>query len=142
MRLVGNLPYNISTPILFHLLKNRTLIKDMHFMLQREVVDRSVRAPGNKTYGRLSIMVQYHCRVMPLIPVPPSAFRPHPRSSRRLCGSSPTAPNPAWLKMKSYLVKLSVWLSSSDVKPCATGMRAYAEHLMVVERDCDLSTPC
>ena len=76
LRLVGNLPYNISTPLLFHLLKVRHLISDMHFMLQREVVDRLSAAPGTKAYGRLSVMIQYYCRVMPLIPVPPESFRP------------------------------------------------------------------
>lgn len=79
LRLVGNLPYNISTPLLFNLLRQRHLIGDMHFMLQREVVDRLSAAAGGKSYGRLSVMVQYHCRVLPLIPVPPSAFRPAPR---------------------------------------------------------------
>ena len=79
LRLVGNLPYNISTPLLFHLLNVRHLIKDMHFMLQREVVDRIGAAPGTKAYGRLSVMIQYHCRVSPLIPVPPESFRPAPR---------------------------------------------------------------
>lgn len=79
LRLVGNLPYNISTPLLFHLLNVRHLIKDMHFMLQREVVDRIGAAPGTKAYGRLSVMIQYHCRVSPLIPVPPGSFRPAPK---------------------------------------------------------------
>lgn len=79
LRLVGNLPYNISTPLLFHLLKVRHLIADMHFMLQREVVDRLGAVPGTKAYGRLSVMIQYHCRVMPLIPVPPESFRPAPK---------------------------------------------------------------
>ncbi|MGB2466283.1 MAG: 16S rRNA (adenine(1518)-N(6)/adenine(1519)-N(6))-dimethyltransferase RsmA [Porticoccaceae bacterium] len=79
LRLVGNLPYNISTPLLFHLLKVRHLISDMHFMLQREVVDRLGAVPGTKAYGRLSVMIQYHCRVMPLIPVPPESFRPAPK---------------------------------------------------------------
>ncbi|MCS5593051.1 MAG: 16S rRNA (adenine(1518)-N(6)/adenine(1519)-N(6))-dimethyltransferase RsmA [Porticoccaceae bacterium] len=79
LRLVGNLPYNISTPILFHLLQVGHLIKDMHFMLQREVVDRLGASPGSKTYGRLSVMIQYHCQVMPIIPVPPESFRPAPK---------------------------------------------------------------
>jgi 16S rRNA (adenine1518-N6/adenine1519-N6)-dimethyltransferase len=79
MRLVGNLPYNISTPLLFHLLETREKIRDMHFMLQREVVDRLSAAPGQKSYGRLSVMIQYHCRVMPLIPVPPTSFNPAPK---------------------------------------------------------------
>ena len=78
-RLVGNLPYNISTPLLFHALKWIGLIRDMHFMLQREVVERMAAAPGAKAWGRLSIMCQYHCAVTPLFSVPPEAFSPSPR---------------------------------------------------------------
>jgi len=77
-RLVGNLPYNISTPLLFHVLRWRDLIEDMHFMLQQEVVDRLAAAPGGKARGRLSIMCQYHCAVTPLFTVPPEAFHPAP----------------------------------------------------------------
>lgn len=79
MRIVGNLPYNISTPLLFHLLNYHTDILDMHFMLQKEVVDRLSSGPGNKTYGRLSVMVQYYCRVHPLFHVPPGSFSPAPK---------------------------------------------------------------
>lgn len=79
LRVVGNLPYNISTPLLFHLLKYAGLIRDMHFMLQKEVVDRLAAPPGGKNYGRLSVVVQYHCRVDSLFPVPPQSFRPAPR---------------------------------------------------------------
>jgi 16S rRNA (adenine1518-N6/adenine1519-N6)-dimethyltransferase len=78
-RLVGNLPYNISTPLLFHVLRWGGLIIDMHFMLQQEVVNRMAARPGNKAWGRLSIMCQYHCEVTPLFTVPPEAFRPPPR---------------------------------------------------------------
>ncbi|MGD8347399.1 MAG: 16S rRNA (adenine(1518)-N(6)/adenine(1519)-N(6))-dimethyltransferase RsmA, partial [Lysobacterales bacterium] len=65
-RLVGNLPYNISTPLLFHVLNWSDAIVDMHFMLQKEVVNRMAAAPGGKAWGRLSIMCQYHCSVAPL----------------------------------------------------------------------------
>ncbi|MEM8498731.1 MAG: 16S rRNA (adenine(1518)-N(6)/adenine(1519)-N(6))-dimethyltransferase RsmA [Pseudomonadota bacterium] len=79
LRVVGNLPYNISTPLLFHLLDARRHITDMTFMLQQEVVDRMVAEPGSKEYGRLSVMVQYHCLVERLMTVPPGAFRPQPK---------------------------------------------------------------
>lgn len=79
LRIVGNLPYNISTPILFHLLKYRNLIHDMHFMLQKEVVDRIVSAPRNKNYGRLSVMLQTYCATQSLFMVPPAAFKPAPK---------------------------------------------------------------
>lgn len=79
LRIVGNLPYNISTPLMFHLLAKRELIADMHFMLQKEVVDRLAATPGGKDYGRLSVMMQYHCRVEALFDVPPEAFTPAPK---------------------------------------------------------------
>lgn len=79
LRVIGNLPYNISTPLLFHLLHYSDLIRDMHFMLQKEVVERLAAMPGDRNYGRLGIMVQYYCRVTPLIDVPPHSFRPAPK---------------------------------------------------------------
>ena len=79
LRVVGNLPYNISTPVLFHLIKQIELIKDMHFMLQKEVVDRMAAGPGSKTYGRLSVMLQAFCQVIPLFDIGPGAFKPAPK---------------------------------------------------------------
>ncbi len=79
LRVVGNLPYNISTPLIFHLLGQAHCIKDMHFMLQKEVVERLAATPGGGDYGRLSVMVQYHCRVEKLFSVPPGAFNPPPK---------------------------------------------------------------
>ncbi|MEE9331479.1 MAG: 16S rRNA (adenine(1518)-N(6)/adenine(1519)-N(6))-dimethyltransferase RsmA [Methylophilaceae bacterium] len=79
LRIVGNLPYNISTPILFHLLGNLSSITDMHFMLQKEVVERMVAKPSTSAYGRLSVMLQYHLQMEYLITVPPEAFKPAPK---------------------------------------------------------------
>jgi 16S rRNA (adenine1518-N6/adenine1519-N6)-dimethyltransferase len=79
LRIVGNLPYNISTPLLFHLLSQAHCIGDMHFMLQQEVVDRLAAAPGSGRYGRLSVMVQYRCRVTRLFNIGRGAFQPSPR---------------------------------------------------------------
>tara|TARA_R100001143_G_C3329479_1_gene118750 strand:+ start:133 stop:927 length:795 start_codon:yes stop_codon:yes gene_type:complete len=79
VRIIGNLPYNISTPLLFHLLAYLHGIKDMLFMLQLEVVDRLVASPGTKNYGRLSIMLQYFCQIEKLFTVPPGAFSPPPK---------------------------------------------------------------
>jgi 16S rRNA (adenine1518-N6/adenine1519-N6)-dimethyltransferase len=79
IRLVGNLPYNLSSPILFHALDHAAAIRDMHFMLQKEVVDRMAAAPGSKVYGRLSVMLQAYCAVTALFKVPPGAFRPPPK---------------------------------------------------------------
>ena len=79
LRVVGNLPYNISTPILFHLLDQSDNIKDMHFMLQKEVVERMASGPGSKIYGRLSVMLQARCRVDALFTIGPGAFNPPPK---------------------------------------------------------------
>ena len=81
LRVIGNLPYNISTPVLFHLLKSHELIRDMVFMLQLEVVQRMAAEPGSKNYGRLGLMLQYYCRVEHLFNVPPEAFSPRPKVS-------------------------------------------------------------
>lgn len=78
-RLVGNLPYNISTPLLFHCIRQAPLIQDMHFMLQKEVVDRIISQPGQASYGRLSVMIQYYCQVEKLFNVKPGAFQPPPK---------------------------------------------------------------
>jgi 16S rRNA (adenine1518-N6/adenine1519-N6)-dimethyltransferase len=79
LRVIGNLPYNISTPLMFHLLDNASCIQDMHFMLQKEVVDRICAAPGSKKYGRLSVMMQYYCATELLFEVPPESFDPAPQ---------------------------------------------------------------
>jgi 16S rRNA (adenine1518-N6/adenine1519-N6)-dimethyltransferase len=95
LRVVGNLPYNISTPILFHLLENVSHIIDMHFMLQKEVVERMVASPSNPAYGRLSVMLQYHLQMEYLITVPPEAFEPAPKveSAFVRCVPHTTIPN-------------------------------------------------
>jgi 16S rRNA (adenine1518-N6/adenine1519-N6)-dimethyltransferase len=92
LRIVGNLPYNISSPILFHCIEHIDAIRDMHFMLQKEVVDRMAAAPGSKVYGRLSVMLQLVCRVDPLLPVPAGAFRPPPKVESAVVRLTPRAP--------------------------------------------------
>ena len=92
LRLVGNLPYNLSSPILFHALDHAGSIRDMHFMLQKEVVERMASAPGNKVYGRLSVMLQAYCRVTPLFTVPPGAFRPAPKVDSAVVRLQPRPP--------------------------------------------------
>lgn len=91
LRIVGNLPYNISTPLLFHLLNDKENIQDMFFMLQKEVVERICAAPATKDYGRLSVMCQFHCDVEMLFIVPPGAFRPAPKVDSAI----------VWLKPKT-----------------------------------------
>ena len=79
LRLVGNLPYNISTPLLFHLAEYVDIVRDMHFMLQKEVVERMVAEPGDADFGRLSVMLQYRFYLEWLIDVPPESFEPPPK---------------------------------------------------------------
>jgi 16S rRNA (adenine1518-N6/adenine1519-N6)-dimethyltransferase len=79
LRVFGNLPYNISTPLMFHLFEFADKISDMHFMLQKEVVNRLCAGPHSKAYGRLSVMAQYYCNVIPVLEVPPTAFIPAPK---------------------------------------------------------------
>ena len=84
LRLVGNLPYNISTPLLFHVLEHADVIQDMHFMLQKEVVQRMAADPGGSEYGRLTVMLAWRCRVEPLFDIAPGAFNPPPRVTSSL----------------------------------------------------------
>lgn len=93
-RLYGNLPYNISTPLLFHALEYVDKVSDMTFMLQKEVVDRMVASPGNKTYGRLSVMVQYFCQAETVFEVPPESFYPVPKVMSAVVNMVPYAEQP------------------------------------------------
>jgi len=106
LRIVGNLPYNISTALLFHLLSFTPQIKDMHFMLQKEVVARLAAVPGTKAYGRLSIMVQYHCQVEPLLTVPPGAFKPKPKVDSAVVRLTPYRQPPVPVKDLKQLERL------------------------------------
>ena len=94
-RLIGNLPYNISTPLLFHVLQWHRQIIDMHFMLQKEVVDRMAAQPGSRQYGRLSVMTQFRCEITPLFDVLPGSFTPAPRVSSSIVRLRPLPEPPA-----------------------------------------------
>ncbi|AKX51924.1 16S rRNA (adenine(1518)-N(6)/adenine(1519)-N(6))-dimethyltransferase RsmA [Thiopseudomonas alkaliphila] len=100
LRVVGNLPYNISTPLIFHLLASSHLIKDMHFMLQKEVVERMAAEPGSSHWGRLTIMVQYFCQVEHLFNVGPGAFSPAPKVDSAIVRLTPYAEPP--IKAKDH----------------------------------------
>lgn len=97
LRVVGNLPYNISTPLISHLLEAGDAIADMHFMLQKEVVERLAAEPGGPDWGRLSVMAQYRCRVDALFTVPPEAFVPRPKVESAIVRLTPhgSLPYPA-----------------------------------------------
>jgi 16S rRNA (adenine1518-N6/adenine1519-N6)-dimethyltransferase len=91
LRIVGNLPYNISTPLLFHLAQYAPLVKDQHFMLQKEVVERMVAPPGGRDYGRLSVMLQWRYQMAQLFVVPPEAFEPPPKVESAIVRMIPIA---------------------------------------------------
>jgi 16S rRNA (adenine1518-N6/adenine1519-N6)-dimethyltransferase len=91
LRVIGNLPYNISTPILFHLLGFSAQVQDQHFMLQKEVVQRMCASPGNKDYGRLSVMLQWRYHMESVLDVPPTAFEPPPRVDSAIVRMMPLA---------------------------------------------------
>ena len=94
LRVVGNLPYNISTPILFHLLAHAGAVRDQHFMLQKEVVQRMAATPGHKDYGRLTVMLQWRYDIEAVLDVPPEAFDPPPRVDSAVVRMQPRPPAP------------------------------------------------
>ena len=106
LRVTGNLPYNISTPILFHLLANVAGINDMHFMLQKEVVERMVAMPSTPAYGRLSVMLQYHLAMEYLITVPPTSFEPAPKVESAFVRCVPHAVLPFVAKDEALFAKV------------------------------------
>ena len=108
MRVVGNLPYNISTPILFHLLDHVAVIQDQHFMLQKEVVERMVAAPSTAAYGRLSVMLQWRYAMAMVLEVGPLAFEPPPRVDSAVVRMVPhPQPTPVPLALLSELVQVA-----------------------------------
>ncbi|MBT8049418.1 MAG: 16S rRNA (adenine(1518)-N(6)/adenine(1519)-N(6))-dimethyltransferase RsmA [Xanthomonadales bacterium] len=124
-RLVGNLPYNISTPLLFHVLDWKDLVIDMHFMLQREVVKRMAAVPGTKAWGKLSVMCQYYCEVLPLFEVPPEAFTPSPKVESSFVKLVPHAQPPVRINDLAafrQLVGQSFSTRRKTLKNCLKGM--------------------
>lgn len=110
VRLVGNLPYNISTPLLFRFLEQKACIQDLHLMLQKEVVERIVAPPGSRTYGRLSVMVQTWCQALALFDIPSQAFFPAPKVNSaflRLVPRDPVPLTPLNPRHHAHLVALA-----------------------------------
>ena len=108
LRVVGNLPYNISTPILFHLLDVADVIEDQHFMLQKEVIDRMVAKPSTSDYSRLSVMLQWRYAMENVLFVPPTSFDPPPRVDSAIVRMLPhAAPAAVEVKLFSELVRVS-----------------------------------
>lgn len=107
LRIFGNLPYNISTPLMFHLFSYTHAIRDMFFMLQKEVVNRLVAGPDSKAYGRLSVMAQYYCQIVPVLEVPPGAFRPAPKVDSAVVKLIPHASLPYPVKNITHLSRIT-----------------------------------
>ena len=108
LRVVGNLPYNISTPILFHLLDHVGVVQDQHFMLQKEVIDRMVARPGTSDYSRLSVMLQWRYAMANVLFVPPESFEPPPRVDSAIVRMVPLAEPPKIdLKLYGELVQVA-----------------------------------
>ncbi len=149
VRVFGNLPYNISTPLMFHLFKFHDLIQDMHFMLQKEVVKRLCAAPNSKAYGRLTIMAQYYCQVMPVLEVPPTAFKPAPKVDSAVVRLVPhkQIPHPVkdvyWLnrvttqafnqRRKTLRNALSTLFSAEQLETLGIDLNARAENLNIAD---------
>ena len=149
IRVFGNLPYNISTPLMFHLFKFCDIIQDMHFMLQKEVVKRLCAAPNSKAYGRLTIMTQYFCQVMPVLEVPPSAFKPAPKVDSAVVRLIPhqqlshAVKDLYWLnrvtaqafnqRRKTLRNALSTLLSPENLTALSIDLNARAENLSIAD---------
>ena len=103
LRIVGNLPYNISTPLLFHVLKEKQCIRDLHFMLQKEVADRLCASPGNKKFGRLSIMFGAYMKTKHLFDIPNSSFKPSPKVTSSFVSIKPKLDNEIIVKNNEHL---------------------------------------
>lgn len=125
IRLVGNLPYNISTPLLIHLLDALSSIQDMHFMLQKEVVDRLAAVPGTKAYGRLTVMVQAFCQVERLFDVPPEAFNPPPKVDSAVLRLIPLEENVMPSVDKAVLSRLLMQAFSMRRKTLRNNLKKY-----------------
>jgi len=125
LRIIGNLPYNISTPCLFHLFRYHSLIKDMIFMLQLEVVQRLAAQVGDSHYGRLGIMAQYYCQIEPLFTVPPGAFTPQPKVNSAIVRLTPyeTLPLPADdLSCFQHVVRTAFNQRRKTLRNCLRGL--------------------
>ncbi|HHT00880.1 MAG TPA: 16S rRNA (adenine(1518)-N(6)/adenine(1519)-N(6))-dimethyltransferase RsmA [Thiomicrospira sp.] len=147
LRIVGNLPYNISSPLMFHLLKYSDHIQDMHFMLQKEVVDRITAQPGIKAYGRLSVMIQYACQTEYLFTVGPENFTPPPKVESAIVRLLPYKQKPYIAddettfaevvkqafsqKRKTLRNTLKGWLDAEQIESCGISPTARAETVSV-----------
>lgn len=127
LRVIGNLPYNISTPLMFHLLENTDRIEDMHFMLQKEVVNRICAEPGSKKYGRLSVMTQYFCEAECLFDVPPESFDPAPKVMSAIVRLVPHAKPPVAVADLAHFSSLVTQAFSQRRKTIRNSLRNFLD---------------
>ena len=137
MRVFGNLPYNISTPLIFHLLQYTDSIKDMHFMLQKEVVDRLAAQPGSKTYGRISVSVQQACRVTPVLTVPAGAFNPPPKVESAVVRLEPYSASPTPVTDKQQLHTLCLQAFNQRRKTIRNNLKGLLNESQLAELGID-----
>ena len=140
LRIVGNLPYNVSTPMLFHLLSQRGAIEDMHFMLQKEVVDRMSASPGGKEYGRLTVMLAAYAQVDALFDVGPGAFHPPPRVRSAIVRLRPSAAPRFAIGSETALRTLATAAFSHRRKTLRNGLKGLLSvaHIEACEIDAQL----
>jgi len=137
LRLCGNLPYNISTPLLFRLLDQSRCIQDMHFMLQKEVVDRMAAKAGNKVYGRLSVMLQLRCEITPLFTIGPGAFRPAPKVDSAFVRLQPYVEPPWPITDHEFLAKIVAQAFSQRRKTLRNTLKGMLDPQVFAMNDID-----
>lgn len=125
LRVVGNLPYNISTPLLFHLARHARTIRDIHAMLQKEVVERMIAAPSASEYGRLSVMLQYRFEMERILDVPAAAFNPAPKVESAVVRLTPFSPLPHPARDEAVLGKIVAAAFSQRRKTLRNALRGY-----------------
>lgn len=137
LRIIGNLPYNISTPLMFHLLKQRDVIADMHFMLQKEVVDRMVAKPGSKAFGRLTIMLGCYLDIEALFDVDPQAFDPPPAVTSAVVRLRPLPAASVNVDDSQFLSSLVAAAFSQRRKTLRNALRNHASEEDLISLDID-----
>jgi 16S rRNA (adenine1518-N6/adenine1519-N6)-dimethyltransferase len=135
LRIFGNLPYNISTPLMFHLFSFANKVQDMHFMLQKEVVNRLAASPGNKSYGRLSVMAQYHCQIIPVLQVPPGAFNPPPKVDSAIVRLVPHQQKPVSLLNEDTLHKVCAQAFNQRRKTIRNSLKESLNEQQLIDLD-------
>jgi 16S rRNA (adenine1518-N6/adenine1519-N6)-dimethyltransferase len=133
LRVVGNLPYNISTPLLFHLAPFATRLVDLHFMLQKEVVDRMVAAPSSADYGRLSVMLQYRFEMTKLFDVPAGAFRPPPKVTSAIVRMVPRPVAALGVRDERRLAEIVTAAFTKRRKTLRNALAGYADEALLAE---------